>query len=268
VITIFIIYNNAHFLENINEKVLIERTYNWHFMKAYLIILLIPILILGYATAARVSVGSKEADYPQIQQALDNVSDGDIIEVQSGTYHENVYLFKAVTLAGVDTGEGLPVVDAGGSGSVISVMANGSTVSGFNITGSGHCGCGNAGILVDSSNNLVQGNIIRNNKYGIYVRSGSVNNTFISNDLMGNNIAVSDSGDSHWNVSETSTGLQALVGLLTGKAEKNIGNYYSDYDNSSEGCDDADGNGLCDNPRKMQDGHGMDSFASVLPMNR
>ena len=83
-------------------------------MKACLIVLLIPILILGYATAARISVGPEDEDYPQIQQALDNSSEGDIIEVHSGTYKENVYIFKKVELLGADTGEGMPLVDAGG----------------------------------------------------------------------------------------------------------------------------------------------------------
>jgi len=222
-------------------------------MRAYLIALMISILVLGYATAATISVGPKDADYPQIQQALDNASDGDIIEVHSGTYHENVYLFKSVQLLGVDTGKGMPVVDAGGSGSVINIMANGSTVHSFNVTGSGHCGCGNAGILIDSSNNLVTGNIIHNNKYGIYVRSG-INNTIASNDLLDNNITASDDGNSTWNASAKLTGMQALVGLFTGKTVQSLGNHYSDYDEASEGCEDADGNGLCDRPRRIGDG--------------
>jgi parallel beta-helix repeat protein len=237
-------------------------------MKASLIVLLIPILILGYATAARISVGPEDEDYPQIQQALDNSSEGDIIEVHSGTYKENVYIFKKVELLGVDTGEGMPLVDAGGSGSVINILYNDSIVEGFNITGSGHCSCGNAGVLVDSSNNSIKGNTIHNNKYGIYVRSGNSNNTFVSNDLLDNNITVSDEGNSTWDVSVELTGMQALVGLFTGKAEQNFGNHYSDYDEPAEGCEDADGNGMCDKPREIGDGKSRDSYASVAPLNR
>ena len=81
-------------------------------MRACLIIILI--LILGFANAAKITVGPKDADYSVIQQAVDNASAGDIVEVQSGVYHENVYFFNMpVTLLGVDTGKGLPVVDAG-----------------------------------------------------------------------------------------------------------------------------------------------------------
>ena len=116
-------------------------------------IIIILILILGFANAAKITVGPMDANYSVIQQAVENASTGDIIEVQSGTYHENVYLSHSVTLLGVDTGKGLPVVNASRSGSAITVLSNGTTVSGFNLTGSGHCGCGNAGVMVESYNN-------------------------------------------------------------------------------------------------------------------
>ena len=49
--------------------------------------------------------------------------------------------FKAVSLMGLDTGDGF-MINASGSSNSITLMANGSTVKGFNLTGSGHCGCG------------------------------------------------------------------------------------------------------------------------------
>ena len=180
-------------------------------MRACLIIILIPILVIGYANASKISVGPKDADYSKIQQAIDNSRPGDIIEVQSGVYRENVHVSKTLTLQGIDTGQGQPVVDAKGSGSVISITSNGSIVEGFNITGSGGCGCGNAGIKVDSSNNIVQSNTIYKNKYGIYIRSGAENNTFLSNDLLENEITIRDSGSNNrWNGSMSAEGLQGL----------------------------------------------------------
>jgi parallel beta-helix repeat protein len=173
---------------NINENILIDRNYYGRIMRTclilILILILIPILVLGYAGASKITVGPQDANYSQIQQAVDNSSQGDIIEVQSGVYRENVHVSKTLTLQGIDTGHGRPVVDADGSGSVISMTSNGTIVKGFNITGSGGCGCGNAGIKVGSSNNIVQGNIIYKNKYGIYIQSGAENNTFLSNDML------------------------------------------------------------------------------------
>jgi nitrous oxidase accessory protein len=169
-------------------------------MRICLILILISILVLGSANASKITVGPKDANYLQIQQAIDNSRPGDIIEVHSGVYQENVNVYKTLTLQGIDSGNGRPVVDAKGSGSVVSITSNGTIVEGFNITGSGGCGCGNAGINVVSSNNIVQNNTIYKNKYGIYVQSGAENNTFISNDLLKNEITVSDNGrNNRWN---------------------------------------------------------------------
>src|SRR5664279_2088254 len=151
-----VLYAEYKVLIMFNEKVLIGNATRSEFMRGCIIAILI--LILGFANAAKITVGPTDANYSVIQQAADNASTGDLIEVQSGTYHENVYLFHTVTLQGVNTGKGLPVVDAGGSASAITVISNGTTVSGFNLTNSGHCGCGNAGVLVESNNNTIKNN--------------------------------------------------------------------------------------------------------------
>jgi parallel beta-helix repeat protein len=235
-------------------------------MRTCLILILIPILVLGYAGASKIIVGQKDADYSQIQKAIDNSSNGDVIEVGSGFYHENVIVYKTLTLEGVDSGNGRPVVDAGGSGSVISIMANDSIVRGFNVTGSGGCGCGNAGIRVDSSHNVIENNIVYKNKYGIYLQSSATNNTFLSNDLLNNSITVSDNGNNnHWNASIKAEGLQALLDMITGPQIK--GNHYSDYDEQAEGCIDANQDHICDQPKLIGGVSEKDNYPSVSTMN-
>ena len=149
------------------------------------------ILIISSVHAAKITVGPAGEDFKQIQQALGNASAGDIIEVHSGIYMERLYIQKALRLVGIDTGQGMPVIDGNGSSSVITLSTNGSTVQGFNLTGSGHCGCGSAGISVASSNNTVLDNVLYKNKYGIYVKPGVVNNTFIFNVFLENEITAS-----------------------------------------------------------------------------
>lgn len=232
-------------------------------MRASLIIILI--LILGFANAAKITVGPKDANYSVIQQAVDNASTGDIVEVQSGVYRENVYVFNTVKLLGVNTGKGLPVVNANRSGSAITVLSNGTTVSGFNLTGSGHCGCGNAGVLVESFNNTIHNNVIFKNKYGIYVRPGKTNNTFLSNDFLENEISANDTSGNRWSEGEKAGGLQDLLGFITGA--KVMGNHYSDYDESSEGCNDTNKDGFCDLPRKFGDGPEVDNYPSISALN-
>lgn len=235
-------------------------------MRTCLLLILIPIMVLGYANGTRITVGPQDAEYSQIQQAIDNSSQGDIIEVKSGVYRENIHVYKTLTLEGIASGKGLPVVDAGGSGSVITITSNDTIIKGFNITGSGGCGCGNAGIKIDSSNNIVQNNIIYKNKYGIYIQSGAENNTFQSNDLLENEITVSDSGSNNrWNVSVPANGLQGLVELISGP--RIIGNHYSDYDEEKDGCIDANQDKICDEPKKMGNGQVMDNYPAVSPMN-
>jgi parallel beta-helix repeat protein len=235
-------------------------------MRTCLILILIPILVLGCASASKITVGPKNADYSHIQQAIDNSSQGDTIEVQSGVYRENVHVYKTLTLQGIASGHDRPVVDAGGSGSVISITSDETTVKGFNITGSGGCGCGNAGIRLGSSNNIVQNNIIYDNKYAIYIQSGAENNTILENDLLENEIVVNDDGrNNRWNASVPGDGLQGLLQMISGP--RVMGNHYSDYDEETEGCIDANHDKICDKARKIGNGPVMDNYPSVSSMN-
>jgi len=224
--------------------------------------LLILILISGLVHGAEITVGPKDADYRHIQNAIDNATIGDTIEVQSGIYRERLQIAKAINLIGVNTGNGQPVVNGSGSGSVFTLIANGTKIEGFNITGSGHCGCGNAGIQVISGGNLVRGNIFYKNKYGIYVTPGCPNNTFISNDFIENEIAAYDLSNNSWDGSKEPIGIQKMMEYFAGK--QIIGNHYSDYDEPGEGCNDTNKDGICDIARKIEGGISVDVYPSII----
>lgn len=226
-------------------------------------LLIILIMVFGSVHAAKITVGHDNEDYLYIQQAIDNASIKDIVEVHSGIYRENLQVFKSITLIGVDTGKGLPVINASGSGSVVTLLGNGSTIEGFNLTGSGHCGCGNAGIAVMGNDNLVKNNVLYRNKYGIFIQQlGFVNNTFIANDFLQNEIDAYDWGGNRWNSSQKTEGLQVLFELLRGKQMK--GNHYSDYDKPEEGCNDTNNDRICDQPRAIDGGSSLDLYPSVV----
>lgn len=227
-----------------------------------IIMILILTLIIGFANADRMTVAPQGADYSTIQQSLNNASDGDVIEVHSGVYKEHVHIQHSVVLLGVDTGSGLPVVNANGSSSAITIRANGTNVEGFNLTGSGGCGCGNAGIAVNSYDNIIKNNILYKNKYGIYIEPGMMNNTLYSNDFLENKIAANDTGGNRWSVEARGEG---LIGFLRGA--KLIGNHFSDYDEPGEGCNDTNSDGFCDEPRMIRDGPGIDEHPSVSPFH-
>ena len=232
-------------------------------MRGYL--LLIVILFACLVHAAQITVGPENEEIQQIQHAIDNASIGDIIEVHSGHYKGNLHVYRPVTLLGIDTGEGLPVIDAGGSGSAIILMTNGSTIRGFNLTGSGGCGCGNSGLVVGSSNNTFIGNILFKNKYGIFIKPHNSNNSFMANDFLENDIDASDRGGNQWNGTLKAEGLQRIVEFIEGKEIK--GNHYSDYDEPNEGCNDTNSDGVCDLPRRINGGLSYDSYPSIKAWN-
>jgi len=143
--------------------------------------------------------------FTSISSAINAANVSDIIIVESGTYYENVDVYKQVQIIGNDTGAGIPVVDAKKSGNVIELMADGIRIDGFILRNFSN----NAGIRVESNNNLIKnntivlegfgngiyvffsqnntidGNKIGFNKYGIYIVS-SDNNTIINNEVIQN----------------------------------------------------------------------------------
>ena len=103
-----------------------------------------------------------------IQEGINDADDGDSVLVYSGTYTETVDLNKRLTLIG----EGMPKIDAHGSGDAIHVTADNSTVKGFcciNAQPSPY-----AGIHVESRSNIIEENTCKDNYDGIYL-SGSSN---------------------------------------------------------------------------------------------
>ncbi|NPV62872.1 MAG: hypothetical protein HPY61_09635 [Methanotrichaceae archaeon] len=232
-------------------------------MKIELAAILI-ISALECVSGTTIEVGPGQADYTSIQAAIIDAGEGDVIQVHSGTYVENLYIDKSLTLMGMDDGKDLPVIDAGGIGSVVSLNADGITIRGLNITGSGHCGCGNAGISIQSSNDTIIGNIIYKNKYGIYIRDGK-ENKILFNDLIDNEISIFE------NHSVLPAGNASLENTTTQdiKASENtiLGNHYLDFAAMDQVCSDANQDGICDFPREFG-AAGSDPYPITLPWRR
>lgn len=149
-----------------------------------------------------------QADFTNIQQALDAAQPGDTIRVYAGTY-SRIVVDKDVALIGV----GRPLIDGQGSGHVVEIRANYASLEGFWVANSGwgDGSSGRSGILIESehtlvadnkvtgsqcgiclnaaSNNLVSNNAVRGGEYGIGVESSCSNNdirhNFLSNNQYG-----------------------------------------------------------------------------------
>ncbi len=136
----------------------------------------------------------------EIQTAIDDTDtqDGHEIEVDAGTYNENVVIDKTINLTGehMDTA----IIDSEGSGNVVQINADWVNITGFTITnGSGagiyiydsdNCTIKNCNIsdnydgiyLFESSNNTIKDNICNSNYYdGISLIESSSNNTVENN---------------------------------------------------------------------------------------
>lgn len=124
--------------------------------------------------------GNGPNNYSKIQDAIDNASDGDTVFVydDSSPYYENIIINKYIELRGEN--KETTIIDGGGSGNVVHVTWDGVTLTGFTIR---YCGgsWSKSGILVYSSDNIIYGNKIVNNKNGIYLESGSHNVIFENN---------------------------------------------------------------------------------------
>jgi len=116
----------------------------------------ILILLLGNGAGAAAIISVPD-DYARIQWAIENATDGNTIEVQSGTYYENLSVNKKLTLRGI----GMPVVDSLGRTSTITLLVDEIRLEGFTATGSGSYP--EAGIRITSSNNTLIGNNASNN---------------------------------------------------------------------------------------------------------
>ena len=174
--------------------------------------------------------------YPQIQNAINGASAGDTIYVHAGTYLENVVVDKRLTLNGI----GLPVVDASGSGTPITITAaaNGCVIEAFNMTGSGPT-WDDAGIKIMSNDNMIRSNFASNNTVGIWLHGSGVyritNNNIIGNIAWDNKkgIYVQFSSD---NIIESN--------IVKSSDEDGIMLYYADDNTLPDNTADSNGGGI------------------------
>lgn len=73
--------------------------------------------------------------YPSIQDAIDNVSDGDTIYVRAGVYYEHVVVNKAVVLVGEN--RDTTIIDGSHVGIVVNITRDSISISGFTIQNCG-----------------------------------------------------------------------------------------------------------------------------------
>ena len=152
--------------------------------------------------------GSGPGNYTNIQDAIDDASDGDTVFVYSKTYYENLIVDVSIELMGEDRNN--TVIDGQEQGDVIKLTVDGVKISGFTlrkckgvpledygavlaietdnhtITNNKICDNKDSGIHLEKShNNVISGNyIVDNCMHGIYLLRSS--NNLISNNIVEN----------------------------------------------------------------------------------
>ncbi|MEA3283115.1 MAG: DUF2341 domain-containing protein [Euryarchaeota archaeon] len=146
----------------------------------------------------------------QIQNAIDNATDGDSIYVYNGNYTENVDVTKQLTLTGEGT-DGVKVTNSTADSHVFNVSANYVNISRFNVTGA--TGNMKAGIYIGKSVDQcnISSNTVSDNYIGIYLDSSSSGNrladNIISDNTWDNYLASSTSAFSNNTLSGTTVSL-------------------------------------------------------------
>lgn len=166
-------------------------------------------LYLGSGSAELLTVCNEGCDFSALVEAMESANPGDVLEVYSGDYKENLRIKKSLILRGINTGAGRPVIDAGYNGSAVYILADGVTLEGFNLTNANgsridlYAGVRvlandsvirdisafnneNGILLTNCYNGTLEGNYLQDNRYGIRIEES--HNLTIGENLMQNNI--------------------------------------------------------------------------------
>jgi parallel beta-helix repeat protein len=182
-----------------------------------------------------------------IQDLIDNASDGDTIYITSGTYYENVVIDKSINLIGED--KNTTIIDAGGSGNVVTISANGVNITGFTITNAS--GFYNAGIDITSNyNNVTNCSIISNIWFGIhmdYACYNTIRDNTITDNIRGIKIYRNTSYNNE--ISYNNISSNEDYGVIVWYSDSNIIIYNTVVSNGWEGIgfDDSRHNLIADN---------------------
>lgn len=158
--------------------------------------------------AAEHTVAHAGAEFLSIQDAVDWASNGDTIFVESGTYPGTVLLNKKIILTGIDSGGGLPVIDADQKGNGVDIHVDGCTVEHFIIRN----GSLFTGIRVASGNNVLRENTVRDFGQGISLIS-SRGSTITGNNVTENGRNGIDLEESNENDIEHNIVTKNTVGI-------------------------------------------------------
>ncbi len=163
------------------------------------------------------------ADYTQIQNAIDNASDGDTIFVYNGTYFETLVINKSINLIGESKDK--TIIDCQKSSeinqtNIILINADSCTIKELKIIGPG-TSSDMVGININASNNTISNNIILKNYKGVYIGRDSKNNNVSWNTISNNLYGIATSFSDNNNISKNNISLSSFYGIYLSVSHTN-----------------------------------------------
>lgn len=178
------------------------------------VVVLSAIVLFGFLPFSRAKANASSMVTPvdSIQQAINNASDGDVINITGGTYYEShIIVNRTITLLGTDA-EGTMIDGDGTTSAIFLVRANGVKIRNLTLQNTSNTGgisiditnfgsveisgcvvkqCYQGISFVNSTNCVVTRNIIEDNYfYGIYLHSDSFYNRIFGNTIQNNTFGV------------------------------------------------------------------------------
>jgi parallel beta-helix repeat protein len=166
----------------------------------YVIVMLISLFVSSLSVGSSSAVGADlrnksvgfssatitvPDDYPTIQKAINNASNGDTILVRSGIYSEAIVVNKTISLIGQD--EETTIIDAGGVTNSVAITSDNVTFSSFTVLSNS-----SIGFDLASSNCFLSGNTVYGSPAeGIFL-NGSTGAEVYGNTLEDNTIMNSE----------------------------------------------------------------------------
>ncbi|MET0085837.1 MAG: nitrous oxide reductase family maturation protein NosD [Sedimenticola sp.] len=129
-------------------------------------------LLILMLLAPRWGLADEGAEYPSLQQLIDDAEPNAVLTPEPGTYSGPLTINKPLTL----DGQGQVTIDAGGKGSVIYLETDGATVKNLHLvnSGSSHNDI-DSGVQVRGNFNVVKDNVIEDSLFGVDLQQAEHN---------------------------------------------------------------------------------------------
>ncbi len=228
---------------------------------ALLAILMAVGMAQGAATLVVCDCRACGCQYLSIQEAIDGASPGDTVLVRSGNFHGNIDVSKPIIIKGEKwKGCDLPLIDADGNGSSITVSADGATVENIRVTNSGN-ESGDAGIRVVCSGSTIRDNYAFGNDGSGITLEGAKNCTVFANVAEDNSRGIgliSSEGNVLSNNRLYNNAEDAFDDGKNRWDDGGVGNYYASFS-----CADENNDTICDSVYQIPGGESVDALPLV-----